>query len=269
MNGDATGSGMIFSEDGTLHPMDEYGMEIKLEGLDEITYTVDGDMVTFYADDNQSTLLIVDEYTLKVIGEDDEDESVLLINAAGVIAQINEAIYSVYEPNLRPVLFDEYYCLEGDKNLKALCFRDDGIVDIETPDAYNWGTYTPVTYIADDATLTIYIDGGETVEFSIADTCTLTEIATGDRYWIVDSLPQSLAIQEKYYQNADEDGFWLYFWDDGEVDIELPGTLTMSAYYTVDEEEVRIKADGEYAWLEIINAYTLLSESGALFVRQP
>ena len=177
----------------------------------------------------------------------------------------DEPYYHEYEGEFLGFFFQEYYYLDGDDSLLGLYFWDDGDVDLADPD------YDSVrgVYDVDDGIITIYVNGDEYAELLILDCATLLDFDNGVIYALVGALDNELEIDDYYYLDGDEDAGNLWFWDDGEVDIEDSDGDVEVGTYEVYGVTIVIELDSSEVELYIINSYILESEHGDKFIRVP
>ena len=176
----------------------------------------------------------------------------------------DEPDYYEYESEFLGFFFQEYYYLDGDDYSLGLYFWDDGDVDLDDPDDSEYGEYD-----IDDDIITIYIDDEEYMILQILDCATLEDYYTGEIYALEGALDMELVTSDWYYLDGDENAGNLWFWDDGDVDIEDPYGDIEVGTYEVDDETIVIELDGDEVELTIINSYILESEYGDLFIRIP
>ena len=173
--------------------------------------------------------------------------------------------YNDYESLILSIFFQEYYYLDGDGSLPGLYFWDDGDVEFDGPDVDSiFGEYD-----IDEETIVIYVDGEEFTELIILDWATLLDFAKGDIYALEGALDNELETGDYYYLNGDEDAGNLWFWSDGDVDIEDSDGDIEVGKYEVRGVTVVIELHGDEVELYIVNSYILQSEHGDIFIRVP
>lgn len=164
---------------------------------------------------------------------------------------------------LPPVFYSTYYYLGGEDCDTDLYFYDDGEVDLDYPDETLTGEYTVEEY-----GITIEVDGEQHVSLLMIDMCTLLD-ENGNVYMVEGANNRELETSSFYYLNADEDAGSVWFYNYGDVDVENPGSETMTYEYTVDGDTITVTYEGNTATMTIYNSYMLLSDEGNWFVRQP
>jgi len=253
-DGDEDTDGIIFYEDGIVRDNDYINSGQQGE------FTVKGGVVTVYQDDEEiAGFRIVDKYTIE--NNDDETRYIRKGGAGfaggGVTAETP------------PIFCDTFYYQDGDTDMPSLYFFDDGTMDLDFPENGDEPASTVrCDYSIDGDKITITSGGKENVML-IKDCVTIEDSENGDIFAPEGCLDGVIETSEYYYLDGDENAGSVYFYDDGDVDLEKAnGDMTTGAY-TVDGSTITVELDGQTAEMEIVNGYILKSDEANLFIRLP
>jgi len=156
--------------------------------------------------------------------------------------------------------YGAYYYMFGDLNSVAFIFHEDGVI---RDNVGGEGEYE-----LEDDNIIISYENDMTFVLNIVDDYTLSDPSSGMPYIREGGEgfgetefnyeePPLFFHNKEYYLDGDEDAFALYFWDNGDVDIEDEDGID-SGLYTVDRDRITIMLDGRViATLSILNCATL------------
>ena len=241
LGGDPDLGGIMFLEDGSITTTED----------DEGTYEVDDKSISiFYDGEMTAELTLVDD---SIIYSEDSGEFFIREGGPRMVTE-----------DLDLILFSEYYFLDGDSDEVSYYFYDDGDVDIGTSDEWERGIY-----LVSDYTLTVILEGEIVKVLGFVNIAELEDIKTTEIYALEDALSYELVTSAYYYQDGDEDADNLWFYDDGDVDLQDSDGETETGTYTVQGDTISVTYGEDSADLEIVNSYILEADNGMMFIRLP
>ena len=182
----------------------------------------------------------------------------------------------VIQESITMLVLEEDYCMDGDPGSYRVMFFDDGTV--RDQDGIEG------EFEIDGNMIRIYLNAGLAAELLLKDDYTLEDADTGVLYireggagyggyddnpadydYSSDE-PSFIVFRQYYYLDGDSGNTSLYFYDDGDVDIEYSGE-SLYGEYTIDGDEVTVTIDGQELAVFYINDPVTLedSDNGAVY----
>jgi len=164
-----------------------------------------------------------------------------------------------------PPLFilHEYYYPGGSDLDKSLFFRNNGSVEVRTPESTDQFTFEVIGLNI------IILDGESPVDgFDVVDAVTLKSMLSGEVFALQGAFSDGLIMRQHYFLDGDKDSESILFHSiGGDVDLRhISGEITKGAF-AVSGDTVTIEYHGTSQDFLMINSYLLETEDGARFIR--
>lgn len=208
---------------------------------------------------------------------------IVVTSCAGGEEEWNGTFYNYLEDDhVLAITFEREGSSEGIYGSTAEIMTDNGIAKVEVSVSaeltkkntaednrgYRYvlkGDTLTVKYVDDDEVFGTDFSGTYTRSASIEETFDLDDDDEGDAmdFGNSASASNSIVLEDFYYRDGTYGDISLYFYDDGEVDIDYPDGTQESYDYTIEDGKITLYENGlEELTLTIIDPSTLAYEEG-------